>query len=72
MKVAELVARLQLLDQDATVLVSSDEEGNHIGTLYDVEPQKFIDYGDEINIIHPDDEESYEDEDMQEGVILWP
>jgi hypothetical protein len=73
MKVGELIDALSALPEDATVLVASDEEGNRISELYSADTQKFIDYGEgEINLIHPDDEDDYEDDDPSLAVVLWP
>lgn len=74
MRVSELISRLQLLNQDARVLISSDEEGNRINILFDVEPQKFAyaDDGSEVDLVHPDDEGEYEDDELLEAVVLWP
>ena len=68
MTVKELMALLQEMDPDLEVFVASDEEGNSFKPLYSCSESKFMRYGREIEIIHPDDVTGAE----KDCVTVWP
>jgi hypothetical protein len=72
MKVGELIALLGLLDQDALVVLASDAEGNGYGELEPdgIEAGKGVVEEREINVLHPDDYESYDD--LKNVVTFYP
>lgn len=73
MKVKKLIQKLQKLDQDLEVVLSSDPEGNSFDTLTDV------DY-DKNNLFDTENREFVDAVDLDEeqklrcikAVILWP
>ena len=75
MKVKDLIAALQIHDQDSLVILSSDEEGNSFSKA-----SGFIDdgcYFDEISnsIVGRNEFEEEDDIDVQilkKSVIIWP
>jgi hypothetical protein len=72
MNVGELIDVLSKLPERATVLVSSDEEGNRISRLDVAETATFVDYGFEIDLIADEDADEYEDDEPALAVVLWP
>lgn len=43
MKVKDLIAKLATLDMERQIIISSDEEGNNVGHIDDVEPTVSLD-----------------------------
>jgi len=71
----ELIAELQAIPGNPVVLVSSDEEGNRIKRLADINVGPAIKHDWEIDLIHPLDLKEYDDEDLEkvfEAICLWP
>lgn len=72
MTVGSLRATLAELRDDLPIILSSDEEGNSFGFLYDVEVSKYYEIDREIQTVHPDDVDGYDPEDLADAVVLWP
>jgi hypothetical protein len=72
MTVGSLRAALANFPEDLPVLVASDEEGNSFEHLYDVEVSKYYEIDREIQTIHPDDVDEYDQDDLSDAVVLWP
>ena len=85
MKVSELIEELRQLDQEATVLISIDEEGNRKNSLIEVGTALGIDEGYEWDTYVTNEwidseqgkAEGYSDEDRAPEdavpvVVLWP
>lgn len=73
MKVSELRKRLSTFDDDLEIIVATDEEGNSFNPLHDVEvSQSYTDKWGSIEPVHPDDEASYNEGDLQPCVVIWP
>lgn len=82
MKVRELIAKLQTFDQDRTVVLSSDGEGNGFSPLsllcagaYRQEGSVCGDFGLEV-LTKEDEEDGYSEDDVitngVPAVALWP
>lgn len=73
MKVHELITKLAGFDANTEVLVSRDEEGNGFNALEDVELSGAYPDGYGWEVVHPDDEDEYQDEEgFTKVVVLWP
>jgi hypothetical protein len=75
MTVRELIELLKTEDQDALVCISSDEEGNTIRPVTEPLGESLGMKGDwrnEIELIHPDDEDEFEDDEMFNVVVIYP
>lgn len=74
MTVARLRAAMANLPDDLLVFLASDEEGNDFHRLADVEISKYYESDGEIQTVHPDDFNEFEDEDdpLRDAVVLWP
>lgn len=70
MTVKELIERLQTLDPEYKVFVSSDEEGNSFSPVQCVQEEFFVDWGNryENECLAAEDAE----EDTPKAVVLWP
>ncbi len=85
MTVAELIAQLQSMNQDAHVVLSSDEEGNHFSLAFNgvTDGQVYLpseDYRGEVSLGYAElteelEENGYTEEDiLTDGtpcVVLW-
>lgn len=65
------------LPGDTKILMSNDEEGNIILPLAWVGAEKYVDepYCKDVQILHPDDVPSYEEDpdyEVKVGLSLWP
>ena len=69
MKVHELIELLRLFEPDATVIMSSDGEGNSFSPLSDVSPERYVEEsswsGDILRADEPPGEGKY-------VACLWP
>ena len=79
MKVSDLIAKLQELDGNRLVVLSSDAEGNHYGSLYRIWTAKYDPRYHEIGLealTEPDRQAGYTEEDVMESgvpaVVLCP
>jgi len=75
MIVRELIEKLQELDPGMRVLVSCDEEGNKIDTLWTVGHEKILAGDPEMNPLNQDDIRNGEygdNPEIEEVVVLWP
>jgi hypothetical protein len=72
MQVEELVAKLEDIPEGTEVYLSIDEEGNRFHKLYGVGYSKFYSDKYDSHPIHPDDEDSYDDNDITMAIVLWP
>lgn len=74
MTVQELIELLKAEDQDALVCVSSDEEGNTIRTVCEPLGSSKACQGDwsDIDLIHPEDENEYDDDEKFDVVTIYP
>ena len=61
MKVKELIKLLKKLDQDATIDMSTDEEGNAYGDISDVLGTGTLQRGGKVYILYPETCEMPED-----------
>jgi len=71
MTVAELIEKLENLDPDTLVILSSDSEGNSHSPLADADPSHYIPerFG-LVECIHPDDLPDYPE--AEPCICLWP
>lgn len=74
MKVRELKKILAELDDNLTIYVSRDEEGNGFKELTIAELSDVVDQDGELVVCHPDDLEAgeYDGWDIEKAVVLWP
>lgn len=70
---SELIARLNEIEGDPEVFISSDEEGNSYRRLYAADEDKYVEDGREINFVHPDDVAEYEEDGdiLPVGIVVW-
>lgn len=54
------------------VLLSSDEEGNSFTDSFIVQTNFAHDDGWEINVVHQNDIDDYEQDEIERVVVLWP
>jgi hypothetical protein len=71
-KVGELIQKLQELDQDALVVLSSDGEGNQYSPLADVEAGKYAAENTWRGEFYSEADEDWFAEDAVKCVGLWP
>ena len=73
MKVSELINLLKNLNQNATVVLSSDGEGNSFSPVYDIGIGRYYPYssygGDYYDC--PEDYEELSD-NFDDAIVLWP
>lgn len=67
----ELLDIIQDLPDDATFLVSSDEEGNSIRSLGGLDHSLGLKFDWEWELIHPDDAEEYGASELVPVVVFW-
>lgn len=67
--VRQLIDQLSDLKDDMVVLISSDEEGNHIRNLCELEGGLY--YKDQGEFFL-DEEGVYPDDALYKAVVLWP
>jgi hypothetical protein len=70
---SELIARLNDIEGDPKVLISSDEEGNSHRYVYGVQLDKIIEDGYEINPVAEEDVTDYEEDGrvLDSAIVLW-
>ena len=62
----------KLIDEgygECPIIKSSDDEGNSFDEVSSIEPSKAKSYGREIELVHPDDEDEYDD--LKNVVCIW-
>lgn len=69
MKVHELMELLSALPQNVELWVSRDEEGNAFNRLAYVEEEYM---SVDMEPIHPDDLDEYDEDEVTRAVVLWP
>ena len=69
MKVHELMELLSALPQNAELWVSSDPEGNSFNRLACAEEEYM---SVDMEPIHPDDLDDYDEDEVTLAVVLWP
>ena len=82
MKVSDLIAKLQKLDQDRVVIMSKDGEGNDFSPLDNIETAAYCadsTWSGEVGLeklTDKDRERGYDEEDVKENgvpaAVLWP
>jgi len=70
MKVSKLIKKLQTLDGNADVLLSIDEEGNGFSHADAVSEYKYLQYGNEIDLL--DEEDIDKDTKVEKCIVIWP
>lgn len=70
---SELISELKQIEGDLEILLSADDEGNSFRRLTEIAVDKYHEDGHEIDVLHPDDVEEYEEdgEPLPEGIVLW-
>lgn len=76
MNVRELKEQLADLPDDLPVLLAGDPEGNDFRTLTEISEAKIPlnddKHGYTESVLHPDDEDAYEDHELEDRLVLWP
>ncbi len=67
----ELIAALQELPENIQILVARDEEWNSLNELYALTRTIAATDMFEWQAVHPNDVGEYEDEELQDAVVLW-